>query len=248
MKRYLISILFILTASCKEKAANWHTLDCGAFRLKAPSDWTIFKEKGIDSYIGGLTNGKDSMWFCYGWYTPEIDDEAASEHLYGQDTINGLIAVIQIPKVDGRGTICLNIPHVNDKDKFGMSGYDIKGTSTILKIFKSIVFKESDTTKNSSLALSKFREFPFGSGRTLYYWNCASCHHITRYMTGPPLEKVLQQRSDTWIYKFLTDRKSIPIDSLGMASVKRATDITCVTFPNLTKSDVEQILAYLKKK
>jgi hypothetical protein len=245
---YLIPLLFILAVSCKRKTADWQALDLGAFKLKTPPGWVIFKEKGIDSYVGGLTNGKDSLWFDYGWYSAEIDDDEASKHLYGQDTINGLVAVIQIPKIDGQGSIRLSIPHVNDQYKFNLGGYDIKGTSTILKIFKSIVFEESDTTRNGSLTLSSFREFPFGSGRTLYYYNCASCHHPVKNLTGPSLKEVLQQRNDAWVYQFLTNRKSIVIDSLRMARIKEAGDVTCVEFSNLTKTDVGQIVGYLKMK
>lgn len=246
MNPRLISILLILIASCKTKTNDWQTLDFKAFKLKAPPDWTIFKEKGIDSYVGGLTNGKDSMWFDYGWYSAEIDEDESSKHLYGQDTINGLVGIIQIPKTDGQGSIRLSIPHVNDKDKFNLGGYNIKGTDTILKMFKSIIFKESDTTKNSSLTLEKFKNYPLGSGRTLYYSYCASCHHPTKYLTGPPLQDVLKERNNDWVYKFLTNRKSVAIDSLSKARVKEVGDIKCMEFTEMTENDVEQILSYIK--
>jgi Cytochrome c len=246
MNHRLISILIILTASCKTKTNDLQTLDFKAFQLKTPPGWTIFKEKGIDSYVGGLTNGKDSMWFDYGWYSAEIDEDESTKHLYGQDTISGLIGIIQIPKTDGQGSIRLSIPHVNDKDKFNLGGYNIKGTVTILKIFKSIVFKESDITKNGSLTLAKFKNYPLGSGRTLYYSNCASCHHPTKYLTGPPLQDVLKERSNDWVYKFLTNRKSVTLDSQYKARVKEAGDIKCMEFNNMTKNDVGQVLSYIK--
>lgn len=246
MRLRLISILALLIFSCKTKTNDWQIFDFKAFQLKTPQGWTIFKEQGIDSYVGGLTNGKDSMWFDYGWYSAEIDESESSKHLYGQDTINGLIGIIQIPKTDGQGSIRLSIPHVNKQDKFSLGGYNIKGTDTILKIFKSIIFKESDTTKNSILTLAKFKEYPFGSGRTLYYSNCAGCHHPTKLLVGPPLQDVLHERNDDWVYKFLTNRKSVTVDSLYNARVKNAGDIKCLEFTSLTKNDVEQILSYIK--
>lgn len=245
MKHLFIFFLLIPAISCKTKTTGWHTLDFGVFTLRSPEDWTIFKEKGFDSYVGGFTNGKDSMWFDYGWYSGEIDNDQASTHLYAQDTINGLLAIIQIPKVDGQGSIRLNIRQVNSKDKFDLSGYNIKGTDTILKIFKSIVFKESDTTINSRLTPAKFKNYPFGSGRTLYYAKCAACHHPLKFLTGPPLIEILKQRDNNWVFRFLTDRKSIVVDSLYKARVNEAGSIHCMEFPELRKSDVDQLWHYI---
>jgi hypothetical protein len=135
MKPRLILIFVILISSCTTETTGWRTLDFGAFKIKSPQGWTKFKEQGIDSYVGGLTNGRDSLWFDYGWYSAEIDDEDASNHLYAQDTINGLVATIQVPKIEGHGIIMLNITHVNEKDRFSFYGHDIAQTDTVLKMF-----------------------------------------------------------------------------------------------------------------
>ena len=139
MRPRLISILLILTVSCKTKTADWQTLDFGSFKLKTPSGWTAIERKGIDSYVGGLTNIKDTLSFDYGWYSPDIGDEDPRKHKFGQDTINGLIARLVIPITPGDGYIRMYIP-VNREDKFSISGHNIKSTDTILKIFKSIIF------------------------------------------------------------------------------------------------------------
>lgn len=69
-----IVLLFLLPVyACKEARPDYHILDFGVFKLVTPGDWSIFKEKGIDSYVGGLTNGKDSLWFDYGWYSAELE-------------------------------------------------------------------------------------------------------------------------------------------------------------------------------
>ncbi len=93
----LITIIVILTVSCKTKTVEWQTLDFRVFKLQAPKDWREFKEQGIDAYVGGLTNGKDSLWFYYGWYISGFKDEEANKHLFAQDTVNGKIAAIRIP-------------------------------------------------------------------------------------------------------------------------------------------------------
>jgi hypothetical protein len=247
MIRSLLNIILSLViVSCKTGiTVQWKTLDFKAFKLKTPKGWTIIEEQGIDSYVGGLTNGKDTLSFDYGWYTAEIDERDQEKHLYAQDTINGLLAIVQIPKVDGDGSIIMFIPNVEKQFKFGMVGTNIRGTDTILQIFKSITFKTSDTTKNSKLTRSKFKGFPFGSGRTLFYNFCQSCHAINKIVDGPSMENLIKNRSADWIYTFLTNRKLVASDSLHQSLVK-VYGMQCEEFNNLSKGDVEQIISYIK--
>ena len=238
-------MLLVLLSSCTTNTSQWKTIDFDAFKLKSPNGWAKFIKQGDDSYVGGLTNGKDSLWFDYGRYSADINYGGAANHLYTQDTINGLTATIQIPKIDGHGFIRLNIPDVNNEDRFSLGGHDIKQTDTILKIFKSIVFKESDTTKNGILTITKFKDYAFGSGSTLFNSNCASCHHPTKDRTGLVLKTVLEERNSQWVYQFLTNRNAIFVDSLYKARIKQAYDNTCNRFPDLTKSEVDQIIGYI---
>lgn len=247
MKLLSIIIIVYLTVSCKTRTDSWQTLDFRAFKLKTPRGWSIVEAQGYDSYVGGLTNGRDTLSFDYGWYTAEIDETEYKSHLYAQDTINGLTAVLQIPKVDGKGSIVMFIPKVTGSFKFGIAGNNIKGTDTILKIYKSIVFKQSDTTKNTLLTRSKFREYPFGSGRTLFHYNCASCHTFNKKLTGPPLKEILEQRNGDWIFQFLTNRKSISPDSSYKARLMEY-QADCIEYPELTKNDIAQIVEYIKTK
>ena len=246
MTQCLISILLILTISCKTKTSEWQTLDFGSFKLKTPHGWREFERNGIDSYVGGLTNGKDTLYFDYGWYSPEIGDEDPKKHKFGQDTINGLVARLAIPITSGDGYISLFIP-VNKKDKFSITGYNIPQTDTILKIYKSIVFEESDTAKNGLLVTDNFKLYLNGTGRTLYSQNCASCHAVHKTLTGPALADRVKVRSDDWIYKFLTDRKKIGKDTLN-ENLRKQFGLACYTFPSLTKEDVTLIVEYIKSK
>ena len=247
MKLVLIIITVFLSVSCKTKTDSWQTLDFGTFKLKTPKGWSIIEEQGIDSYVGGLTNGSDTLSFDYGWYTAEIDETEHEKHLYAQDTINGLTAVLQIPKMDGNGSVVMFIPKVTSSNKFGIAGSNIKGTDTVLRIFKSIVFKQSDSTKNSLLIHSKFKEYPFGSGRTLFHSSCTSCHTFNKNLTGPALREILNERSIDWIYQFLTNRKSVLTDSSYKARLAEY-QANCIEYPNLTKNDVIQIVEYIKTK
>lgn len=247
MKLLSITIIILLTVSCQTKTESWQTLDFKAFKLKTPKGWSIIEAQGYDSYVGGLTNGRDTLSFDYGWYTAEIDETEHESHLYAQDTINGLTAVLQVPKVDGKGSIVMFIPKVTGSDKFGIAGSNIKGTETILKIYKSIVFQQSDTTKNGLLVPAKFKSYPFGSGQTLFRGNCASCHTFNKHLTGPAIREIVNERSVEWIYQFLTNRKSIAVDSAQKERLKEF-QADCIQYPELTKKEVFNIVEYIRTK
>jgi len=244
MRPHLISIFLILTLSCKTKTSDWQTLDFGAFKMKTPQGWAVFKEKGIDSYIGGLTNKKDSLWFDYGWYSQDIGDEDPKKHKFGQDTINGLTARIVIPIIPGDGYIRMYIP-VNGDDKFSISGHNIQSTDTILKIFKSIVFKESDTTINTVLTMSKFKEYPYGTGKTLIMQKCASCHAMNKIIEGPALKDLMKNRTTDWLFKFFTKRELVANDSTHIKLKEEFNNYECMTFPGITKEEIELIRDYI---
>jgi hypothetical protein len=67
-------VAVLIFGHCRHREAatvdtsGWPRLDYGVFTVQAPPEWRKFTERGIDSYIGGLTNGKDSLFFYYGWY------------------------------------------------------------------------------------------------------------------------------------------------------------------------------------
>ncbi len=244
----IILIISIFLLSCRsDKTKEWHTLNFGEFTLKTPPDWKVFKESGIDSYVGGLSNGKDSLFFDLGWYSSELYLEDGDNSLFAQDTINGKIAVIKIPKNPGTGTIELSIPNVTKNDKFHLGGSNINNTEMILKIFKSIRFKGSDTSANGSLELSKFKEFPHGSGETLFVTYCAPCHKRNKEFSGPALtSELLNSRSNEWLYTFLLDRKNLKIDSAYKARFDKFSPSYCPEHSNFSKHDVEQLFSYLK--
>ncbi len=245
MKFRLVFLMCIFSISCNSnRTTEWQTLDFGVFQLKMPSGWEEFREQGIDSYVGGLTNGTDSLWFDYGWYSADVGDEDPLKHKSGVDTINGLPANIVVPINPGDGYIGMYI-RVNRKDKFSIGGYGIKETDRILKIFNSVVFKESDTSKNRILNSADFKQQPGGSGKTLYQTNCASCHAVNKTLTGPALIERVQFRDNDWVYRFLTNRKSISIDTANIA-LRKKFDFTCSEFSNLTRDQVSRILDYIK--
>lgn len=245
MNLRLILIILLSTVSCKTNTNNWQTLDFGAFKIKTPQGWKIVKEQGVDSYFGGLTNGKDSLWFDYGIYGVDLALEDTIIHKVAGDTINGLYAWVTIPKERGKGYMSVYIPKVSEEKKFIIWGKNIIETDIILRMYKSLVFENSDTTLNPPLPDDRYRVLLHGSAKTIYRENCAGCHAIRKEMMGPPLNELVDKRSVDWIYKFLTD-SSFAAKDTAYISLRRKYVYHCLQFPQLTKLDVELLVDYVK--
>ncbi|MGO3707037.1 MAG: hypothetical protein ACTJGD_06130 [Mesonia hippocampi] len=97
----LLSIsIYVLYISNSQKSDN-NNFNFGAFSIYIPENWKKIEYNGMDSYVGGITNGKDSLTFDYGWYSYNFSDEDREKQLFTTDTVNGKIALITKRKRKG---------------------------------------------------------------------------------------------------------------------------------------------------
>ncbi|HTA84053.1 MAG TPA: hypothetical protein VK783_14010 [Bacteroidia bacterium] len=168
MKILIAVLIIILPTCCKtvkktdngtEKEVNQFpkTLNYGSFKIKTPSNWNKIKLEGIDSFVGGLTNGIDTLVFDFGLYSNSLTDDFEKQ-LYADDTINGKVGYITKPKIKGEGFLGVYFENI-DGDKFNLCGRDPLNEDTIMLIFQNIIFKSSDTTKNSQSLKFASRDF-----------------------------------------------------------------------------------------
>jgi len=261
--KYLVFLLFVLVA-CQEgsQRPNFHslgsqTLDFGAFTIKAPG-WRKFELQGIDSYVGGLTNGKDSLTFDYGWYSQHIEIKNYPGCLYGVDTINGLTAVIKIPQTDGDGEIAMAIDSAGGGNRFYIDGENIPGTKEILDMLRTIYFRKRHDTVNRFLALSQFQPYLrlsqhqddrslIGTGKQFFYANCASCHSRFKNTIGPPLSvATIHDKTPDWMYHFLTHKAGRMKDPIYKARAKELGQ-ECIQLNAPDSGSIEALMAYLKQ-
>jgi hypothetical protein len=246
MKLFLIQLALILLAlSCKPKAKAWQTLDFGSFSLKTPPDWSIVKIQGIDSYVGGLTNGKDSLWFDGGRYPVGLIGDDAYWYHIAEDTVNGCPALISIPDTLGKGDLSMVIPEIPNGRIFTIWGGKIQDIETVLQIYKSLFFEGSDTSKNPALTSSKFIYKTNANGKSLFMSNCSACHSLAKIVDGPRLQEMAAARTIDWLYKYLTDRKSTANDPVHQKIKKAFNDLECPEFRHLTKEEIVAIAFYI---
>lgn len=135
------------------------TIDFSGFQLKTPENWKTLKMRGFDSYVGGITNDRDTLEFDFGDYSNNLKDDGACEiQLYANDTINGKAGYITKPKMKGKGFLGVYFGNIDGK-KFNLhTRLNPKAEDTIISILQSIRFKTSDTTRNTGIL--KFAPIP----------------------------------------------------------------------------------------
>ncbi len=79
-----IILLTLVVGSCDADDSftieNPKVLDFQSFTLEVPQDWTSFTQQGIDTYVGGLTNKIDTLYFDYGYLSfGSLDDIKAND-------------------------------------------------------------------------------------------------------------------------------------------------------------------------
>ncbi|MEC3908418.1 cytochrome c [Tamlana sp. 2201CG12-4] len=200
---YFGIILLLAVVIYFSLGSNFHNsttsdLNFGTFSMKIPRYWKKIEFDGIDSYIGGITNETDSLTFDYGWYSYNLSYENREKQLFATDTINGKIALITKPKEVGNGTLGIYIEEAYKKNRFNFLGKNILDEQIVFEIFKSIRFKDSDTTLNSKSFGFTDKITPY-SGRSLFYTHCASCHHRNKNLFGPAFASINELDFKKWI-------------------------------------------------
>ena len=169
-------------------------------------------------------------------------------YLFAVDTIEGKIAHFIKPATSGKGVLGLSIKNIDsNKNGLALYGFGIKNQEVALKILKSISFEGTDGNEGKTDENLSFASTPFKSGKLIYVNNCAGCHSRTKELTGPALNRHFQFRSKDWIYKFLTHRQKVPINSLMLANIK-SFGRECDTFPQISNSDFLMLFDYIKSR
>lgn len=240
---FLLIVLFYATINCKNNTQK-QILDFGCFRLTTPPGWKILKEKGTDSYVGGLTNSIDTLWFDYGMYDVGFDEIDEHTVRIAEDTVNGLPATIIKAAIAGKALVSMHILKAGERNQYTIWGLNLRDTKAVLQIYKSLVFPFSDTLKNPPFSSSNFIYTFSQSAKGLYQHNCASCHAINKRLTGPALSEVIPLRSREWVSKFFTNRETKGKDSLQL-QLEKEYQMSCYQYIKLSSSDIDRIYTYI---
>jgi hypothetical protein len=160
MKFISLAILFILFVSCKQrKNSESKLIKIGEYAFTFPSDFRLIKEKGIDSYVGKITDGKITFEFDYGAYSDPLDkgiDEyllsdylktnalACNNLLTNNDDIKQKLKRTQLIKIETEDSIRFKLIYGYKKLKFEYSTIitqEIKKTKVKFDTINNQIFK-----------------------------------------------------------------------------------------------------------
>jgi hypothetical protein len=123
----------------------------------------------------------------------------------------------------------------------GVSGSS--GGYSFLTSLKTIRF-EGSNDNNRKLQDSSFTETR-SNGKTIFERECSACHSIGRNVDGPTMQDFIAARTNQWLFKYLTDRKSVANDPFERRLREAFNNVSCAEFPTLTKADVAALYYYI---
>lgn len=138
--RLLLALIITLLTGCvKDRDAELKTTDFNTFTLILPPGWGKLSLQGIDSQVGGITNGRDTLLYDYGWYSYDFRQETAATHERTTLSIDGKPTLLVEPKQPGKGLTGIYV-EVDASNKFTLYGQNLKDQTTATQIMRSVRF------------------------------------------------------------------------------------------------------------
>ena len=84
------------------------------------------------------------------------------------------------------------------------------------------------------------------AGKALFNANCAACHKMDKKAVGPALRGVAQKYETEWLYKWIKNSQGFikSGDAQAVALFEQYNKSVMTSFPALSNSDIDNILAY----
>lgn len=86
------------------------------------------------------------------------------------------------------------------------------------------------------------------AGKSLFNANCAACHKLDARLVGPALSGVTKKYDKEWLYKWIKDNEALRKsgDKKAIKIYEEYNQMAMQAFPNLSNSDIDNILAYIE--
>lgn len=139
MKKPVFLFLLACVGCQNSDSTEPKSFDFGKFTLTVPGTWRSFSAQGYDSMVGGVTNGRDTLRYDYGWYSYDFRAETAATHRRTGLKIGNRDALLVQPLQAGRGGLGVFV-RVDDRNRFTLYGRDLRDEETALAICRSVAF------------------------------------------------------------------------------------------------------------
>ena len=102
-----------------------HTIDLSYFKITTPIEYKYHSLQGIDSYVGLITDGHDSITFDYGWYSNDLtqeDFELSNVEINGRKAFLGYSPsygnAVHFPGLKNDNSLTLHSANINIDEGF----------------------------------------------------------------------------------------------------------------------------------
>lgn len=139
MKKPVFLLLLACLGCRNSDPTETKVLDFGKFTLTVPGTWRSFSAQGIDSMAGGVTNGRDTLHYDYGWYSYRFQKETPATHRRQNLTIGNRDALLVQPLQPNRGVLGVYV-QVDTLNRFTLWGQNLRDEEIALAICRSVAF------------------------------------------------------------------------------------------------------------
>lgn len=96
--------------------------------------------------------------------------------------------------------------------------------------------------------LAALADPPVEEGKAIFSTRCASCHNMTKDLTGPALAGVHERRSMDWIVSFVKASQTMVKagDKDAVAVFEKFNRIPMPDHPDLTEENIKNVVEYIK--
>ncbi|MBV7530451.1 c-type cytochrome [Chitinophaga sp. sic0106] len=86
-------------------------------------------------------------------------------------------------------------------------------------------------------------------GKMLFQGRCASCHNVTKKLTGPALAGVEERHPEAWIISFVKGSQAMVKsgDAAALEVFNKNNQVIMPDHPDLSDDQIRDILAYIKE-
>lgn len=115
-----------------------------------------------------------------------------------------------------------------------------------LALMLTLSFTAYSQTEETAAPVAAESGADIEAGKALYNTNCAACHKLDAKSTGPALRGVAKKHDKAWMYKWIANSSAM-IKAGDPAAVKLFEEnnkLVMTSFPQLSTTDVDNILAY----
>ncbi|WP_025741018.1 c-type cytochrome [Aquimarina pacifica] len=123
----------------------------------------------------------------------------------------------------------------------------ILGTVFLFTFFSPVFAQEETAVDNTAVVAEASSGGDAVKGEALFKSLCAACHKRYKKMTGPALFGVADKYDREWIYSWVKNSAAMIAsgDSKAIAIYEEYNKTAMNAFPQLTNSDIDNILAYV---